>query len=798
MEQRFGHDFSRVQVHLGAGAEQSARAVNARAYTLGNHIVFGASQFAPATEVGGRLLGHELTHVLQGSASVLRRNVVPGQLTQQPLSDAALEARADKIFEQAATELLREKGKEVTPEILGSMRRQITVGVLQGYKNGKLVTLVNGHNPKWEPYIKRVMNANEAYVEGVAVTPYKVRTEELRKSGHIYVHSEQVLAAEARSEDLTQARVATSNNACTLQCMSNLRENYPEVVHVNPNRTFLHEHPEHVIPPRQPPPIPDKAGRKGSLTPGAGTPTPAGDPVPKGSIFEKPLPRPPLPKGSIFEQLPAGQRTASGGGGTLAPVKPPQQAASGEIITGEEAPLKPTVPPVGQGRGESEPSIIVTDPALRGQVTKEVETTHVESGTGLASGELPPRSVFARERPIIETEPPIIATDPRLRGQVQRGDETTHFESGKGLASGVITAPPTQFSPGTRATAGVLGVLTVASEIMGSIALARDPQLKYNARMEATVRFFSEYGGKPQFVMEDHNTGVQQPSGTTESDTGVVWGDWIAPRLESVNVQALLEALPGRLTTMQSLVEFLGTGGMLKVIEQSGTRYFLTGKGVGYVEITDTIERIRSNLMRGLDESARAQMAAKGGAGVYRIRSSDVTIYRYAKGVREPWRVRHIDVPIITASEFSGANMWVREVGDKGDRVHVEPANAEAAGLAQNAWYIVPKAVGDLYDEVEGSGRTIKSRQPADGPLEGFIAAPLPPELGYTRYLKHPNPDGGEFTIAMGELRQFWVDRDDLEPVSADQVAAYARGTPSAPPPTHFFRTEERRDLPGA
>jgi hypothetical protein len=376
--------------------------------------------------------------------------------------------------------------------------------------------------------------------------------------------------------------------------------------------------------------------------------------------------------------------------------------------------------------------------------------------------------------------------------------ETTSVESGTGMASRAIAPqPPTQFSTGMRVSAGVLGVLTVASEIMGSIARVQDVQRSYNARMEATVRFFNEFGGKPQFVMVDVDTGVQQPSGTT-SDTGAVWGRWVAPRLESVNVQALLAALPGRLTTMQSLVEFLGTGRMLQVIEQRGAHYYLTGKGVGYVEITDAIERIRSNLMRGLDERARAQMASKGGAGVYRIRSSDVTIYRYAKGVREPWRVRHIEVPIITTPEFSGANMWVREVGDKGDRVHVEPANAEAEGLAQNAWYIVPKAVGDVYDEVEDSGRTITSRQPADGPLEGFIAAPFPPELGYTRYVKHPNPDWREFTIAIGDLRQFWVDRDDLEPVSADQVAAYARGTPTAPPPSHFFRSEERRDLPGS
>jgi hypothetical protein len=73
MEQRFGHDFSQVQVHSGAAAEQSARDVNALAYTVGHHVVFGASRFAPATHEGRQLLTHELTHVVQQTGSVVSR-----------------------------------------------------------------------------------------------------------------------------------------------------------------------------------------------------------------------------------------------------------------------------------------------------------------------------------------------------------------------------------------------------------------------------------------------------------------------------------------------------------------------------------------------------------------------------------------------------------------------------------------------------------------------------------------------------------------------------------------------------
>jgi len=73
MEQRFGHDFSRVRVHSGAAAEQSAREVSAHAYTVGHDIVFGANRFAPGTHEGQRLLAHEMTHVVQQSGAVGNR-----------------------------------------------------------------------------------------------------------------------------------------------------------------------------------------------------------------------------------------------------------------------------------------------------------------------------------------------------------------------------------------------------------------------------------------------------------------------------------------------------------------------------------------------------------------------------------------------------------------------------------------------------------------------------------------------------------------------------------------------------
>lgn len=65
MESHFGHDFSHVRVQHGGQAAASADAVNARAYTVGQQVVFGASQYAPETIAGQHLLAHELAHVVQ-------------------------------------------------------------------------------------------------------------------------------------------------------------------------------------------------------------------------------------------------------------------------------------------------------------------------------------------------------------------------------------------------------------------------------------------------------------------------------------------------------------------------------------------------------------------------------------------------------------------------------------------------------------------------------------------------------------------------------------------------------------
>jgi hypothetical protein len=72
-EPRFGYDFSKVKIHNDAPAANSATSINAQAYTYGNNIVFNNGKYSPATNSGKRLLGHELTHVVQQGKGVSRK-----------------------------------------------------------------------------------------------------------------------------------------------------------------------------------------------------------------------------------------------------------------------------------------------------------------------------------------------------------------------------------------------------------------------------------------------------------------------------------------------------------------------------------------------------------------------------------------------------------------------------------------------------------------------------------------------------------------------------------------------------
>ncbi len=98
-EPRFGHDFSRVRVHADEGADQSARSLNALAYTVGSDLVFRPREFAPHSDTGRRLLAHELAHTIQQGATP-GSDRSPAQLVQRD-DDGSNAVNADQEYQAA-------------------------------------------------------------------------------------------------------------------------------------------------------------------------------------------------------------------------------------------------------------------------------------------------------------------------------------------------------------------------------------------------------------------------------------------------------------------------------------------------------------------------------------------------------------------------------------------------------------------------------------------------------------------------------------------------------------------------
>ncbi|MDH3974163.1 MAG: DUF4157 domain-containing protein [Deltaproteobacteria bacterium] len=86
-EPRFGTDFSGVRVHADNSAAKLSKSINARAFTLGRNIVFGAEQYKPYSGEGKRLMAHELTHVVQQGLRWESGPVIQCQTPQSTVSE---------------------------------------------------------------------------------------------------------------------------------------------------------------------------------------------------------------------------------------------------------------------------------------------------------------------------------------------------------------------------------------------------------------------------------------------------------------------------------------------------------------------------------------------------------------------------------------------------------------------------------------------------------------------------------------------------------------------------------------
>ena len=105
MESRLGADFSDVRVHTDSKASDSARSVQAYAYTVGNDVVFQSGKYEPESDSGKRTLAHELTHVVQQRSGPVAGTPAPGGIQISHPSDRfeqAAEGSADRVMSSAS------------------------------------------------------------------------------------------------------------------------------------------------------------------------------------------------------------------------------------------------------------------------------------------------------------------------------------------------------------------------------------------------------------------------------------------------------------------------------------------------------------------------------------------------------------------------------------------------------------------------------------------------------------------------------------------------------------------------
>lgn len=119
MEARFGRSFGHVRVHTDHAAHESAKAVNAQAYTVGSNVVFQRDKYNPSSAEGRHMIAHELTHVEQQSNGPVEGTDAGGGVKVSDPSDRferEAVANADRLMSMPAAATA---GPEAAPAAAG-------------------------------------------------------------------------------------------------------------------------------------------------------------------------------------------------------------------------------------------------------------------------------------------------------------------------------------------------------------------------------------------------------------------------------------------------------------------------------------------------------------------------------------------------------------------------------------------------------------------------------------------------------------------------------------------------------
>lgn len=138
MEPRFGYSFENVKVHTDYKAAKSANAIQAKAYTSGNNIVFAAGKYNPGTTGGKKLIAHELTHVLQQSSNRKRVQKKAYNLIQtKPAVEPSSKEKPQEELQKEPAETIQRQLAQPQAQPQGHPRAMAALANMEGYRTNE-------------------------------------------------------------------------------------------------------------------------------------------------------------------------------------------------------------------------------------------------------------------------------------------------------------------------------------------------------------------------------------------------------------------------------------------------------------------------------------------------------------------------------------------------------------------------------------------------------------------------------------------------------------------------------------
>ncbi|WP_394295541.1 eCIS core domain-containing protein [Natrialba chahannaoensis] len=137
LEDRMDADFSNVRIHTGAKAAEAADAIDAKAFTCGNDIVFNAGEYDPNSAEGQFLLAHELAHVTQQNGGA--------PISMMPKPDADLQIDPDPQLEREADQAAKEALSGEEPLTVGRLGTEVHVQRVKKDQADKMLAILEGN-----------------------------------------------------------------------------------------------------------------------------------------------------------------------------------------------------------------------------------------------------------------------------------------------------------------------------------------------------------------------------------------------------------------------------------------------------------------------------------------------------------------------------------------------------------------------------------------------------------------------------------------------------------------------------